>query len=40
MLDDIQVDVEKLVAPVVEQAGLDLVEVIVLQKQGTYQIEV
>lgn len=40
MLDDIQVDVEKLVAPVVEQAGLDLIEVIVLQKQGTYQIEV
>lgn len=40
MLDDIQIDVEKLVAPIVEEAGLDLIEVLVLQKQGTYHIEV
>jgi ribosome maturation factor RimP len=40
MLADIQSDVEKLVAPIIEDAGLDLIEVIVLQKRGTYEIEV
>jgi len=40
MLDDIQVDVEKLVAPIIEEAGLELIEVLVQQIRGTYVIEV
>ena len=39
-LADIQIEVEKVVTPVVEEIGLELIEVAVKQARGTYEIEV
>ena len=40
MLTDIQANVESIVTPIVAQAGLELVELIIDQRRTTYLIEI